>query len=176
MDDNKTVDTTWLEEIFSGGYPDYRVRKDDFPGDNIPDFSEQVADINLTSFDTNVPLIRLATFIDEISLEDFLNWQVLARSYADSYNQLLARLEELAGDRMLDTEAVLPELVFTYIVIGLLGVTSVAIKVLSCSSAGRALNLRSNPGTIGSVSLLKQNKVKSLSVPGHCYAYTGYRA
>lgn len=163
-DTNIIFNTTWLEMQLSGGFPDYRIRQDELPNGKITSFAGQIATTNLSSIDDRQPLAGFSTFIAERPLEDFLDWKILARSYADSYRLLFARvmadvldnsfqtIEEIPGTRALATNAVVLQPVFTYIVVGFLCVITVATAVLLYLNAGRMLDLVSDPCTIGSVS------------------------
>lgn len=167
LDDNNLVfNTTWLEMQLSGGFAYNPNRRDELPNKKITSFAGQIAATNLSFVDDREPLVGFSTFIDTRPLEDFLDWKVLARSYADSYRLLFARVmvdvldddfqtvEEVAGMQLLATEAVVVQPVFTYIVVGFLSVIGVATAVLLYLSAGRILGLFSDPCTIGSVRLL----------------------
>ena len=165
LDDANTVfNTTWLEMIFSGGIPDQRVRGDDIPIHRMPSLAEQVAQTNLSWTNDRQPLIGFSTLINENPLEDLLDWKTLSQSYAAAYQLLFARAmtdvlgskfedtKHITGVRVLRTDAVALEPVFTFIVIGFLSVIVLATIVLWVLTAKRELKLRSDPSTIGSVS------------------------
>ncbi|KAF1967336.1 hypothetical protein BU23DRAFT_483897, partial [Bimuria novae-zelandiae CBS 107.79] len=169
--------TTWLETILNSGYSDNRIRVDELPNTKTPNFAEQVAETNLSFVNDRQPLVGFSTMIDRIPLEDFLDWRVLAHSYADSYRLLFARAmadvldanfttaAQVVGTRMLATDAVVLEPTFTLIVIGLLSVIVVATALLLCLSLRRKLNLRSDPSTIGTTSTLRTVSTKTIDKP-----------
>lgn len=163
-DPHSIFNTTWLEMLLNGGVAFHRQRTDDLPNEKIPGFAEQLAKTNLSYVSDRQPLVGFSTLIHEIPLESFLDREVLARSYEDSYRLLFARAmsdvlksnfttrREVKGARMIGTDAVVLEPIFTYIVIGFLGAITLATIVLFYLSAKRTLNLRSDPSTTGSVS------------------------
>ena len=163
-DTHMVFNTTWLEMLFNGGTTFHHSRTNNLPNDNIPNFAEQIAKTNLSLADETQPLVGFSTLIHETALEDFLDWKVLARSYADSYRLIFARamtevlddsfeaIKEVKGVRTVVTDAVVLEPIFTYAVLGFLAVIILATTVLLYLSTKRTLNLFSDPSTIGSVS------------------------
>jgi hypothetical protein len=164
-DANAIFNTTWLEMLFNGGHALHPQRTDDMPNYKIPSFTEQLANTDLSPVNDRQPLVGFSTLIHDIPLESFLDEKVLARSYADSYRLLFARAMssildknfttkiEVEGAQTIETDAVVLEPIFTYIVIGFLSVITLATVILLCLTTSRTLNLCSDPSTIGSVSL-----------------------
>jgi hypothetical protein len=167
-DDENVFNTTLMEMILSGGYPLNRLRQDELPNDRVPNFIEQVTEKNLTNPLDRQPMVGFSIMIDERPLDDFLDWKILAHSYADAYRLLYARavvevlkdnftsVKDVAGSRLVATDAVILEPLFTYIVVSLLTATVFSTIVLLCLSSNRTLILRSDPSTIGTVSCLNR--------------------
>lgn len=165
-DTNTVFNTTTLEMMFSGGIPNQRVRGDELPINEIPGFADQLAQTNLSWTNNRQALIGFSTLINDTPLEDLLDWRNLSRSYADAYRLLFARAmtsimdvefgstKSIAGVRMLHTDAVTLEPIFTFIVAGFLSAIILATFVLLGLTVKRKLKLRSDPSTIGSVSCM----------------------
>lgn len=163
-DTNKIFNVTWLEMLFSGGIPDQHIRRDDIPTEKIPSLAEQVAQTNLSWTNDRQPLVGFSTLINEIPLEDLLDWKTLSQAYTATYRLLFARAmtdvlnakfgatRNITGTRMVRTDAVALEPIFTFIVIGFLSAIIFATIVLIGLTVQRKLRLRSDPSTIGSVS------------------------
>lgn len=163
-DTHAILNTTVLEMLFSGGYPQTRTRLDELPNHKIPSLAAQLAETNVSFADDREPLVGFSVLMDQVPPEDLLDWKVLARSYADSYRLMFARAmvdvlddgfnttKTVTGTRRFETNAVGLEPVFTFIVMGFLGLIALSTTVLLCLSRSRNLSLRSDPSTIGSVS------------------------
>ena len=112
-------------------------------------------------------MVGLAVAVGNRSLEDYLDWKVLSKSYADAYRLIFARAmvevfnastmaafstsDGILGQQRVMTEAVVLEPVFVYIVEGFLGVVSLCTIALLYLTLTRKRNLCSNPSTIASV-------------------------
>jgi hypothetical protein len=163
-DTNNVFNTTLMEMLFSGGLPLNSPRENELPNRKVPNFIEQVVEKGLTSPADRQPMVGFSTMIDDTPLEDLLDWEVLSRSYAKAYRLVFARAmvevlknnftitKEVAGSRSMTTDSVVLEPLFTYIVIGFLGIIAVATIVLLCLSMRRTLKLCSDPSTLGTVS------------------------
>ncbi|KAL1593815.1 hypothetical protein SLS60_010547, partial [Paraconiothyrium brasiliense] len=155
--------TTLMEMLLNGGIPPNPPRENELPSRKVPNFIEHVMEKGLTWPSDRQPMVGFSTMIDDTPLEDFLDWKVLAQTYAKAYRLVFARamvevldpsftsLKEVAGSRSIATGSVVLEPLFTYIVIGFLCVIVVATIVLLFLSTTRTLNLRSDPSTIGTV-------------------------
>ncbi|KAF2626303.1 hypothetical protein BU25DRAFT_471860 [Macroventuria anomochaeta] len=163
---------TSFEEQVGSGSSNYNVRGDTMPGSSMPDYLEKIAQTNV-SFQTGSqgggvvqPMVGLALAVSNCLLEEYLDWKVLSKSYADAYRLLFARAmvdilgngfetsDAIVGIHQYTIQAVILEPVFTYIVEGLLGAISIATSVLLYLSITRKRNLRSDPSTIASVMTL----------------------
>jgi hypothetical protein len=163
------------------------VRSDNLPAKATPKYLETIAamDVGLTSGSnggaTVQPMVGLALAVGNHSLEDYLDWKILSKSYADAYRLIFARAmvevlnpsnisdgeaeapRQVNGQQQVVTEAVILEPVFVYIVEGFLGVVSLCTIALLYLSITRSKNLRSNPGTIASVMSLVADSQPLLS-------------
>ncbi|KAI4672117.1 uncharacterized protein J4E78_000617 [Alternaria triticimaculans] len=167
---------TYLEIQMNGG-SGYEVRGDNLPLNSLPSYLERVAATNLsvvtgpTGGGFVQPMVGLSLAVSDRPLEDYLDWRVLSKSYADAYRLLFSRAmvdvlgndfktsEAIMGHKQYSTQAVIVEPVFTYIAEGLLGAVSIATLVLLYLSMTRARNLHSNPSTIASImSLVADNE------------------
>ncbi|KAJ4346856.1 uncharacterized protein N0V89_010788 [Didymosphaeria variabile] len=162
---NNIFNTTLMEMLLNGGIPPDPPRENELPGRKVPNFIEQVMEKGLTWPSDRQPMVGFSTMVDDTPLEDFLDWKVLAQTYAKAYRLVFARAmaevlisnssftstQEVAGSRSIATGSVVLEPLFTYIVIGLLGVIAVVTMVLLLLSTTRTLNLRSDPTTIGTL-------------------------
>ncbi|KAF2125447.1 hypothetical protein P153DRAFT_425843 [Dothidotthia symphoricarpi CBS 119687] len=161
--------TTWFESLMSSGSLSSEVRGDVLPSKATPKYLETIAGTNL-SLSTGPqgggivqPMVGMAVAVGNRPLADYLDWQVLSKSYADAYRLMFARamreildenyatVENVTGQVQATTEAVVLEPLFVYIVEGLLGVVSLAIMALIYLSLTRTKNLRSSPSTIASI-------------------------
>lgn len=161
--------SSWMEELMGTGSLGLEVRGDIYPSKSAPKYFELLAGTNL-SLSTGpvgggmiLPMVGLAHALSRRPLEDYLDWKVLSKSYADAYRLMFARtmrdildtkfstVDEISGQIQVTTEAVVLEAVFVYIVEGLLGVVSLAATALLYLSVTRKRNLRSNPSTIAAL-------------------------
>jgi len=165
--------TTWLEQMMSVGETLTVARGDVIPGSTVPSWVEQLADTDLTDTGENQPMVGMAAVIAQRteSLQDYLDWHVLASSYQQAWRLIFARAmadvlggdltdsKQVAGERTVFTEAVTLSSEFTYIVEGLLGVVSIVAVLLLLITSSRPKVLRSNPSTIASLmSLVAENE------------------
>ncbi|KAI8933098.1 hypothetical protein NX059_009741 [Plenodomus lindquistii] len=161
--------TTTFEELMSSSSLGSEVRSDVLPIKAIPDYFDYIGrtNVSLSSGATGAasvqPMVGLALAVSERPLEDYLDWQILAKSYADAYRLMFSRAMRDILDQNFSTtaatagkvqermEAVVLEPVFVYIVEGLLGAISLAAMALLYLSITRKKHLKSNPSTIASV-------------------------
>lgn len=168
--------THWEAQMTTGA-SDFEVRGDNMPTVSVPDYLEYIADTNV-SIGTGTDgggvvqrLVGLSLAVSELPLEDYLDWKVLSKSYADAYRLIFSRTmvdilgddfatsEDMRGYQQYTTEAVVLEPVFTYIVEGILGTISLATIMLLYLSITRTRHLRTDPSTIASVmSLVADNE------------------
>jgi hypothetical protein len=166
--------TTNFESIMNGGsIPGVSVRSDVVPTFSLPKYGDLVARTNLTM--TNMPMVGLAIGAGSRPLEDYLDWKVLSEAYADAYRLLFVRAmvdvlggdsnsstialgqqnfktsKEVLGEQSITSEAVSLVPVFVHIVVGFLGVVSLATVALLFLSLVRKRNLRTDPSTIASI-------------------------
>ncbi|KAJ4373703.1 hypothetical protein N0V86_007846 [Didymella sp. IMI 355093] len=169
--------STWLEIQMIGTSSGSEVRADVLPTKATPKYLEVLANTELSLTTGPVagggfvqPMVGLSVALAHQPLGDLLDWQVLAKSYANAYRLVFARLmrdildvqgsnDSIVGQNQIRTEAVVLEPVFVYIVEGLLGAVSLATIVLLYLSVARDRNLRSDPSTIASImSLVADNE------------------
>jgi hypothetical protein len=161
--------TTRLEQLMSAKSLGDEVRGDLIPSKSVPDYFDSIArtNLSLTSGPMGAsmvqPMVGLALAVSSLPLEDYLDWKVLAKSYADGYRLMFARAmrdvldqdfrthRNVTGQLTNTTEAVLLEPVFVYIVEGFLGAISLATIALLYLSVTRTKSLRSNPSTIAAI-------------------------
>ncbi|KAF2025483.1 hypothetical protein EK21DRAFT_103882 [Setomelanomma holmii] len=126
------------------------------------------------------PMVGLSLAVGNRPIEDYLDWKVLAQSYAAAYRLTFARamrdvldvdfrnVENVTGYTQFTIEAVQLEPVFVYIVEGLLGIVSLAIIALLYLTCTRKRNLASNPSTIAAVmSIVADNQPLLTDVEGY---------
>ena len=161
--------TSRLEQLMSAKSLGDEVRGDLLPSKSVPDYFDSIGRTNLSlSSGPNgagmvQPMVGLALAVSNLPLEDYLDWKVLAKSYADGYRLIFARAmrdvldqgfqssEDVTGWVTDTTEAVVLEPVFVYIVEGFLGAVSIATIALLYLSVTRTKNIRSNPSTIAAI-------------------------
>ena len=155
----------------------YEVRGDNLPLKSLPDYLERVAATNIsvgtgpTGGGFVQPMVGLSLAVSDRSLDAYLDWRVLSKSYADAYRLLFSRamvdilggdfktFEPSTGEQQYSTQAVVIEPVFTYIAEGLLGVILIATLALLYLSVTRTRKLHSDPSTIASImSLVADNE------------------
>lgn len=169
--------THWEAQMVSGS-SGYDVRDGDMPGVGTPTYLDYIAQTNV-SIGTGSQggglvqrMVGLSLAVSDLPLEDYLDWKVLSKSYADAYRVIFSRTMvdilgddytsalEISGQHQYTTEAVVLEPVFVYIVEGLLGAISLATIVLLYLSVTRRRRLRTDPNTIASImSLVADNKL-----------------
>jgi hypothetical protein len=154
--------TTNLEMIMNSGST-VKVRGDALPTMSLPDYRDEVARLNLTLAPSLMPMVGLAIGASTRPLGEYLDWQVLSTAYADAYRLLFVRamvdvlnngtefLKDVSGQQHATSQAVVLEPVFVHIVVGFLGVVSVATIALLVLTFIRRRNLRTDPSTIASI-------------------------
>lgn len=173
---SNVFNSTYLQIQMNGG-SSYEIRGDNLPSVSLPDYLERIAETNVSlttgsmGGGTVQPMVGLSLAVSDRPLEDYLDWKVLSKSYADAYRLLFSRAmvdvldrdfassDSVTGQRTISIEAVVLEPVFTYIVEGLLGVVSIATLALLYLSVTRTRKLHSDPSTIASImSLVADNE------------------
>ncbi|KAH9882358.1 hypothetical protein J1614_000594 [Plenodomus biglobosus] len=160
--------TTYFQIQMNGG-SGYEVRGNNLPIKSQPDYLERIAETNVslltgpTGAGTVQPMVGLSLTVSDRPFEDYLDWKVLSKSYADAYRLMFSRAMvdvlnggvesavEVSGRQQYTTQAVVLEPVFTYIVQGFLGVVSIATLALLYLSVTRTRKLYSDPSSIASV-------------------------
>jgi hypothetical protein len=154
--------TTNLEMIMNSGFVN-NVRGDALPGRGLPNYWDVVAQTNLTLEGNLMPMVGLAIGAGTHSMEEYLDWQVLGEAYTDAYRLLFVRamvdilkndngsFKDVVGLQHATSEAVVLEPLFVHIVVGFLGVVSIATIALLILTFIRRRNLRADPSTIASV-------------------------
>jgi hypothetical protein len=156
---------TAFESILNSGSLGKTVRGDVLPGAVIPSYWDMVAQSNLTLSTDLMSMVGLAARTSDRPLEDYLDWKVLSKSYADAYRLLFVRAmvdilgdgndfstsQEVMGQQQITSEAVVLEPVFVHIVVGFLAVVSICTIALLVLAFVRTRNLRTDPSTIASV-------------------------
>ena len=165
--------TSTFETLLTSGSLGSEVRSDVLPAKAVPNYVETIAGTELSlisgakGISTVQPMVGLAVAVGNRSMDDYLDWQMLSKSYADAYRLLFARAmvevfnasskesfsnaDDIVGQQEATTEAVVLEPVFVYIVEGFLGVVSLCTIALLYLTLTRKRNLCSNPSTIASV-------------------------
>ncbi|KAF2826872.1 hypothetical protein CC86DRAFT_445792 [Ophiobolus disseminans] len=149
------------------------------PGASAPKYWDLVAETNLSitsgSGSFLPPMTGLAIGIGTRPWEDYLDWRILSTAYADAYRLIFARAmvdvlnfgspqtKKVQGLQTITTEAVVLEPVFVHVVVGLLGVVSIATIALLILSLIRQRNLQYDPSTIASVMALVADSQPLLS-------------
>ncbi|KAI4627803.1 hypothetical protein J4E80_001937 [Alternaria sp. BMP 0032] len=167
--ESSLFNTTRLEQLMSSNSLGDEVRGDLIPSKSVPDYIDSIARTGLSLGSGPMgagvvqPMVGLALAVSNLPLEDYLDWKVLAKSYADGYRLMFARAmrdvldqdfrtsNNVTGHIIDTTEAVLMEPVFVYVVEGFLGAISLATIALLYLSLTRSKNLRSNPSTIAAI-------------------------
>ncbi|KAJ4993417.1 hypothetical protein SVAN01_00965 [Stagonosporopsis vannaccii] len=175
---NKDIfNATHWEAQMTTGSSSRDIRGKSLPMTAVPDYVEYMAMTNLSITTGSAGagfvqrLVGLSLAVSALPLEEYLDWKVLSKSYADAYRLIFSRtMVDILGDgfsssevsmgvQQYTTEAVVLEPVFVYIVEGLLGAISVATIMLLYLSTTRARNLRADPSTIASImSLVADNE------------------
>lgn len=157
--------TTYFESILNSGRLEINARNDALPGATIPKYWDIVARTNLTRGVDLMSMVGLAVGAGTRPLEEYLDWQALKEAYADAYRLLFVRAmvdilgkgedfsssKQVIGQKQVVSEAVLLEPVFVHIVVGFLGVVSIATIALLGLTFIRQRNLRTDPSTIASI-------------------------
>ncbi|KAH4160234.1 hypothetical protein HBI80_083250 [Parastagonospora nodorum] len=181
LDDRKPLawdvfNTTNFEALLNSGTLGVELRGDALPTSSIPTYLETVASTNLSMTDGGgasvQPMVGLALATPDRPMEDYLDWRNLRDAYINAYQLLFARAmvdilntdqpttKEATGYEEVISEAVVLEPVFVHIVVGLLGVVSLAAVALLILSLMHRRNLRTDPSTIASVmSLVADNSL-----------------
>lgn len=160
--------THWEAQITTGS-SSQEIRGKSLPMSAVPDYVEYMTMTNLSILTGPSGgglvqrLVGLSLAVSALPLEDYLDWKVLSKSYADAYRLIFSRtMVDILGDsfasseistgiQQYTTEAVVLEPVFVYIVEGLLGAISLATIMLLYLSTTRTRNLYTDPSTIASV-------------------------
>jgi hypothetical protein len=154
--------TTNLEMIMNSGST-VKVRGDALPEMSLPTYRDEVARLNLTLAPSQMPMVGLAIGASTRPLEEYLDWKVLSKAYSEAYRLLFVRamvdvlnngtefLKEVPGQQHVISEAVVLEPVFVHIVVGFLGIVSIATIALLVLTFIRRRNLRTDPSTIASI-------------------------
>jgi hypothetical protein len=145
----------------------YEVRGDNLPGKSAPRYLEPVAKTNLSltsgSGGLTQAMVGLSVGVSDLPLEDYLDWKILSKAYADAYRLSFARAmvdvlgtgfessQISTGQSHVTSEAVVLEPVFVYIVEGFLGLVSIATLALLYLTCTRMRKLRTDPNTIASI-------------------------
>jgi hypothetical protein len=153
--------TTMFERLLSTQLLEHESRGDVLPSRNIPTYQEAIASTNLTLTPAIQPMVGLALATGNRSQDGYLNYESLIEAYTDAYQLLFARAmvdilgndtsREAKGEQRLETEAVILEPVFVYIVEGFLAVITIATLALLALTLSTKRNLKSDPSTIASV-------------------------
>jgi hypothetical protein len=173
---------TWLESQINQGTRGKELRADALPSDATPNYQEKLAETNISLRTGSLgagrvqPMVGLAIAMGNRPLEDFLDYEVLSKSYSDAYKLMFARaMRDILGSVAFDsheavrgqtreyTEAVVLEPVFVYIVEGLLGVISLITIALLYLMVTRTKNLHSDPSTMAAVLALVADNEPLLS-------------
>lgn len=168
--------TTNFEALLNSGTLGVELRGDALPTSSIPTYLETVANTNLSMTDGGgasvQPMVGLALATPNRPMEEYLDWRNLKDAYINAYQLLFARAmvdilntdrpttKQATGYEEVVSEAVVLEPVFVHIVVGLLGVVSLAAVALLILSLMHRRNLRTDPSTIASVmSLVADNSL-----------------
>jgi hypothetical protein len=158
---------TNFEALLNSGNLGVHVRGDVLPTTNIPRYLESIAPTNLSMTSGLAglvqPMVGLALATPGRPMGDYLDWRVLSEAYVNAYQLLFARVmvdvlgvansssKEASGYEQVTSEAVVLEPVFVHIVVGFLGVVSLAAIALLYLSLIHRRNLGTDPSTIASV-------------------------
>ncbi|KAF1847953.1 uncharacterized protein K460DRAFT_363968 [Cucurbitaria berberidis CBS 394.84] len=170
---------TIFEELLNTRSLGSGVRGDILPATSMPRYLESLANLNVSltggTGSINQAPVGLALGVGNRPLEEYLDWKVLSKSYADAYRLIFARAmvdvlgndfrssKAAIGKRQIRTEAVVLQPLFTYIVEGLLGIVSLATLALLCLSLSQKRNLHTDPNTIASVMAITADNQPLLS-------------
>lgn len=174
--DKDIFNATHWEAQMTTGSSSIDVRGSRLPMNAAPDYVEYMAETNVSILTGPVGggvvqrLVGLSLAVSNLPLEDYLDWEILSKSYADAYRLIFSRTmvdilgndfassEQITGAQQYTTEAVVMEPVFVYVVEGFLGAISLATLMLLYLSVTRIRNLRADPSTIASMmSLVADN-------------------
>ncbi|KAF1918845.1 hypothetical protein BDU57DRAFT_511601 [Ampelomyces quisqualis] len=173
-----TFNTTEFEMNVNAGSGTIRIRSDAMPEGNFPKYWDIVARSNLTltsKYGDLMPMVGLAVGTGNGGLEDYVGWQGLSKAYTDAYRLLFVRAmvdvldtnfsstKEASGQRQAISEAVVLQGLFVHIVVGFLGVVSIATIMLLILSLRRKRNLQTDPSTIASIMAMVANDTLLLS-------------
>ncbi|KAH7078120.1 hypothetical protein BKA63DRAFT_552243 [Paraphoma chrysanthemicola] len=170
---------TMFETLLNAGSLEREVRADVLPAKATPKYNGAIVDTDLSLlYKTGTvvhPMVCLAALAGRQPLEAYLDWENLAKSYADAYKLTFARAilevlgnkvttsKQVSGQQRLITEAVVLEPIFVYVVEGLLAVVSISAIVLLYLSSKSRWNLARDPGTIASIMSLVADSPRLLS-------------
>jgi hypothetical protein len=141
--------TTLFEQTLSTGSRPIRTRDDSVPMATLPRYLERMYDMNLTpaQIDSDInelpAMLAMALTTSAHDLEDFLGPENLADAYRAAYRMMFIRAMtdilktdfssanlKSIGQQQTQTDAVILEPVFTYVVEGFLGLVSLAAMAL----------------------------------------------
>ncbi|XPS69976.1 hypothetical protein M3J09_002222 [Ascochyta lentis] len=161
-----------FEETLYTGYRRSEHRGDGLMGRGIPRYLEMIDKLNVTQLQRwstgweFPPMAAMAITTSQRPIEGFLDSQVMKDAYGFAYKLLFVRAmvdiletdfatstREVPGKRLERTEAVVLNLVFTYLVECLLAVISVSAIALLYISTVRSRNhkLRDDPGSLAAL-------------------------
>jgi hypothetical protein len=156
------LDGPTFERRIDTGQPTVIPRGDRLPSERPPTYLERFRDMDVGAFKNEVrPLMAMAFTQSKHSLQEFSDYEVMKTAYEAAYRVLFvnAMAEVLAtnfttttkdspGWRQVESEAVLLEPVFVYLVEGFLGAVSIcALILLYMSLPGKSRGrLRGDPG------------------------------
>jgi hypothetical protein len=158
---------TVFEETLASGQRQLRSRENNLPVDVLPRYLERLYDTDLTpmmvysnNFDLP-PMLAMAMTASKKPLQDLLDPRALIEAYETAYRLLFVRAmtdvlktdfssaTNLAvGERMLRSQAIILEPVFTYLVVAFLGLVSLsAIALLYIGTIrNKGIRLSDDPG------------------------------
>lgn len=153
---------TYFESMLNSGSLGYVVPGDVLPIGGLPKYRDVVSRTNITSSGM-MPMVGFALATTTRPLNDYLDWQILSKAYADAYRLIFARAmvdvldrnftssKEISGTKTVSSQALVLEPIFVHIVVGLLAVVSVATAVLLYLSLSRKRYLHTDPSTLASI-------------------------
>jgi hypothetical protein len=171
--------TTNFEAMLNSASLGIKVRGDVLPSSQMPTYVETLTNTTLSIIsergELTQPMVGLALGTPNRPMGDYLDWRVMSEAYTDAYRLLFARamVEVLGpmstsfelnfGEQRMISEAVVLEPTFVHIVVGILGVVSLATFALLVLSFIRKRDLRTDPNTIASIMALVADNHRLLS-------------
>lgn len=154
--------TSFEEQLLWGGSL-FQSRGDFLPAKSTPDYTAQLADTEISFSSNSNDMVGLVNTLNKRLLHEYLDWEILSNSYANTYRLLFARAmadvvssdmtqsKQAEGTTVIRLEAVILEPVFTYIAEGLLAAVSISALILLYLSLTRSVILTNDPNTIASI-------------------------